>query len=285
MRGDGTLFRYKSSAVWWGRYYLHGQPQTFSTGERDQAKARIEFRQRVAEVLTDQAVPEDTRRQKYEDLEEGLRTDYRARGRRSLKDLPRVLKPLRETFAGCPSLAITTAKVRAYTATRLDAKAAPATINKELATLGRMLTLAVHDGRLKVRPPVPKLPTDNARRGFLEPADFEAFCAELPADLQPLARFAYLTGWRRGEVLGLQWRQVDLDAGAIRLENDQTKTGKGRILAFSADDAIGTLLRATGTTASRLRPCVPSERSPDSRFLHRMASRGRTRRTQRPLPA
>lgn len=95
---------------------------------------------------------------------------------------------------------------------------------------------------MKVRPPVPKLPTDNARRGFLEPADFEAFCAELPGELQPLARFAYLTGWRRGEVLGLQWKQVDLEAGAIRLENDQTKTGKGRLLAFGRDDAIGALL-------------------------------------------
>jgi integrase len=66
----------------------------------------------------------------------------------------------------------------------------------------------------------------------------------LPAYLQPVARFAYLTGWRKGEVLGLQWRQVDLKGSTIRLENDQTKTGKGRVLAFTADDALGELLHS-----------------------------------------
>lgn len=194
MRGDGTLFRYKTSAVWWGRYYLHGAAQTFSTGERDKKRAAKVLRARVAAVTTGQAVPEDARRLTYEDLELGLVGDYRTRARRSAKDLPRVLRPLRDAFAGWPALAITTAKIRAYTVDRLAAQAAPATVNKEIGVLGRMLTLAVQDGRLAVRPPVPKLPVDNARRGFLDPADFEAFCAELPEDLQAFARFAYLTG-------------------------------------------------------------------------------------------
>ena len=43
---------------------------------------------------------------------------------------------------------------------------------------------------------------DNARVGFLEPAQFDAICAQLPAELQPPVRFAYITGWRfKNEVL------------------------------------------------------------------------------------
>jgi hypothetical protein len=92
MRGDGTLFRHRNSAVWWGRYYLAGQPQTFSTGTRDKDKARVALCERVAAVLTGTAVPEETRRVRYGDLEAGLLADYRAWARRSLTDLPRVLR-------------------------------------------------------------------------------------------------------------------------------------------------------------------------------------------------
>ena len=64
---------------------------------------------------------------------------------------------------------------------------------------------------------------------------------------QPLARVAYSTGWRKGELLNLQWWQVDLAGGTIRLENDQTKTGKGRVYAFAPEDStdeVAQVLRA-----------------------------------------
>ena len=48
------------------------------------------------------------------------------------------------------------------------------------------------------------LAENNAREGFLEPVDFEAVRAHLPADLADLAAFAYLTGWRKGEVVRLE---------------------------------------------------------------------------------
>ncbi len=171
-----------------------------------------------------------------EDLEALLLTDYRMRGRRSLKDLPRVLARHQRSFAGWTALAITPAAIREYITGRLDAGAKPATVNKELNALSRMRRLAMLEAGLPPQPPVPKLPTDNARRGFLDPGEFEAFSAELPEYLQPFARFAYLTGWRKEEVLTLQWSQVELAGGTLRLENDQTKTGQGRIYVFAPDD-------------------------------------------------
>jgi integrase len=43
--------------------------------------------------------------------------------------------------------------------------------------------------------------------------------------------FAYQTGWRiRSEILSLTWRQVDIDAGTVRLEVGATKTKEGRTI-------------------------------------------------------
>ncbi len=65
------------------------------------------------------------------------------------------------------AIAITTERMREYSAARLDAGAAPATVNKELAALRRMLTLGI--GR-KHREDVPMLHVENARTGFAIPA-------------------------------------------------------------------------------------------------------------------
>jgi len=53
-------------------------------------------------------------------------------------------------------------------------------------------------------------------------------CAPCLPPLQPLVTFMFVTGWRISEVLKLQWRQVDLVAGRVRLEPGTTKNKKGR---------------------------------------------------------
>ncbi|MFQ5968844.1 MAG: tyrosine-type recombinase/integrase [Acidimicrobiia bacterium] len=45
--------------------------------------------------------------------------------------------------------------------------------------------------------------------------------------------FAYLSGWRRGEIIGLQWRDVDRVVGVIRLRPELSKNKDGRVLVLS----------------------------------------------------
>jgi len=52
----------------------------------------------------------------------------------------------------------------------------------------------------------------------------------LPAYLKPFCKFAYKTGWRKGEIQNLTWKHVDLDAGIVRLEPGETKNDNGRTL-------------------------------------------------------
>jgi len=132
--------------------------------------------------------------------------------------------------------AITTAEVHAYVQHRQEHKAKPASINRELAILKRSYALAIRAGKLLPahRPYIPMLKEHNVRTGFFETADFAAVKAKLPAALQPVAEFAYLTGWRRTEILSLEWRQVDFDAGTVTLDPMSTKNDQGRTIYMTA---------------------------------------------------
>jgi len=50
---------------------------------------------------------------------------------------------------------------------------------------------------------------DNARQGFFEHSEFESVVAKLPEPINEIARFGYLSGWRRGEIVPLKWEAVD----------------------------------------------------------------------------
>ena len=45
---------------------------------------------------------------------------------------------------------------------------------------------------------------------------------------RPLGDVAFVTGWRKGELLSLEWRHVDLEEGWLRLEPGETKNDEGR---------------------------------------------------------
>jgi integrase len=64
----------------------------------------------------------------------------------------------------------------------------------------------------------------------LEPDSFEAVSRHLPEAVRPVALFAFITGWRVCEILGLTWRQVDFGASTVRLEPGTTKNDTRLVL-------------------------------------------------------
>jgi integrase len=79
-------------------------------------------------------------------------------------------------------------------------------------------------------PYIPLVKEDNTRRGFFEHGEFLALRDTLPSYLKGFVTFAYYTGWRRSEIFSLQWSQVDLEEGIVRLEPGDTKNSEGRTL-------------------------------------------------------
>jgi site-specific recombinase XerD len=72
------------------------------------------------------------------------------------------------------ALDITTDRIRAYISHRQGEGVSNSSINRELAGLKRMFSLAVQAGKLSSRPYVPSLEENNARQGFLDHAGFLA---------------------------------------------------------------------------------------------------------------
>src|SRR5215510_8127867 len=110
---------------------------------------------------------------------------------------------------------LTTAQVEKYKVERSQTVSA-ATVNRELALLKHMLSKAVEWNYLKHNPakPVRLLKEPPGRLRYLEAEDIERLiecCADPHAPyLRTIVVMAVHTGMRVGEILGLQWTDLDL---------------------------------------------------------------------------
>ena len=130
--------------------------------------------------------------------------------------------------------ALTTHQIRQYQLARRAAGAATGTINRETSALHRMGTLAVHWGWLDTVPGFPdRLRENPPRQGFFEHPEYLAVRAHLPAPWQDILDLAYYSGWRKNEILGLTWDEIDRAGGVIRLSPARSKTLVGRVLPIS----------------------------------------------------
>lgn len=233
MRGMGRIFQ--RGRIWWIAYYHRGHEIRESSGSTEPAAARNRLRERLRTAGTPAFIKPEVERLTLEHLGARLLTDYRINGRRSVRDAARNVRRLTKAFANSRALDVTSDDVAAYIETRLDDGVSRATVSRELATLRRMYVLAVKSKKLPSRPYVPTLEEDPPREGFFEAAEFAAVSAALPPDYADTATFAYLAGWRKGEIQSLEWRDVDLQAGVTRLRSERSKNRRGRVLVLRGE--------------------------------------------------
>jgi integrase len=110
-----------------------------------------------------------------------------------------------------------------------------ATVNRIMGVLGASLKLAARTGYRAGTPLMPRRLPENRRKGFLEPEGFEAIRRELPSWAADVFEFAWRSGWRRNEVLGLQWSEVNLEEKMIVLSAERSKNGEARERPISRD--------------------------------------------------
>jgi integrase len=94
------------------------------------------------------------------------------------------------------------------------------TIRNTIVPLQAIFRRAVTRNRISVNPALGlELPSVTGRRDRIaDPAEAAALLAALPEGDRPLWATAMYAGLRRGELLALRWRDVDLVAGLIRVE-------------------------------------------------------------------
>jgi integrase len=232
---------YQRKGIWYIRFRYRGREYRESSKSTKQKDALELLQRRRAEIVSGHLRPANERTT-FDDLARLIEADYATNGRRSAVDMRGRLSKLRAKLGKALPVDVTHKMLLDYVQKRRAEGAAPATIRYEIIILGRMYTLAIHAGLLTDKPPMPTIKVRNTRTGFFEPNEIKRVLAALPEDLRPAIEFAYLTGWRIGEIKTLKWAQIDVQACLVRLEPGTTKNEEGRTFPFGAHPRLGTLL-------------------------------------------
>jgi integrase len=112
------------------------------------------------------------------------------------------------------------------------------TVKSDLGYLHSAFNITRRQGLIACRPDFPLIQVDNARTGFFERHQYEGVAAALAQRrpnyphgqvLAEVATFAYLSGWRIGEIFTLTWAEVDRQRGQIVLPStSSTKRRRDR---------------------------------------------------------
>ncbi len=140
--------------------------------------------------------------------------------------------------------------------TRRGTKRNMATVNRELAQLSKIFSLAVDNDYCQLNPcrKVRRYRVDNRRERVLtskEETEFLPVLAGVDAPLRAVALLALNTGIRRGEMMELCWADVDFEGRMLHIPRAITKNGRGRSLPLNdaACAALAELKQSAGIEA------------------------------------
>jgi len=215
---------------------VNGRPIRESTGHDKEKEAARYVKDKEGRAAAGLPVLPRADRVRYDEAQSDLRQHYEATGSRDLAEYSRRVGHLTRFFGGRRIGAIGQVAVDGYIVRRQEAGAKPATIRRELGTLTKMLRLAYKNGKLIRLPLLDKPKEGAAREGFFEREQFLAVRRRLSEDLQAAVTIAYTFGWRmQSEVLALERRQLDLEAGTLRLDPGATKNDEGRVVYLTPE--------------------------------------------------
>jgi integrase len=230
-RPNGFIYQRKGSQFLWIGYRRAGRLVRESSGTTDLNKAEDLLRQRQLMVLSGTI---DTLSTTVDDLYAMVLQDYQLKRKASILDIQaRWNLHLKQFFGGLYAHEVKSELITHYQQKRLGQKAAPSTINRELAVLRRAYNLGRRNKRVLADhvPFVEMLTENNVRKGFVEPQQYGklvAECNKVGLWLRAMFECGYTWGFRVSELQNLRVHQIDLTGKLVRLEVGETKNGEGR---------------------------------------------------------
>lgn len=144
------------------------------------------------------------------------------------------LAHLKEFFHGKRLSEITPDLIEKYKLKRRADGLKPGTVNRERSCLVTCLQKAIEWQRLEKNPAtmVKKFREVNAKERILTIEEMKRLLDAASPELRPVLIIALNTGMRRGEILGLRWKDIDFVKGFILIGN--SKSGKPRTIPMNA---------------------------------------------------
>lgn len=251
---DG-IYERSDSALYWASYTdASGARVRCSTGIRKSIEGRREAEALLAKWRLEAHRSRQWGEQPSRGFEELMLAYLKATaqekkplGHRRDKD---AIRHLHGYFSGRELAGIKAVDVRGYVEHRRAELVCNATINRELGVLSAAVNYARREWEWEIPNPVSgrKLKEPEGRTRWITRAEAERLMQAAQAEpqaahLPDFIRVALHTGMRKGELLGLEWRRVDLQAALVHLEPRNTKTGKRRSVPLNKVASEGILNR------------------------------------------
>jgi integrase len=232
-----AIYPYNNCKVWWMDFIFDGYRVRESTKSRNKKLAQEIERKRRSELESGRMGLKKRGRPRLFTLasEDYLETKKPVLSERSFIIERSNLKHLLPTFGARLISDIDAADIDGYQKARLRDGAAAKTINLEIGTLRALLLR----NRLwePIRQDVRMLKVEDTPGKALtaeeEDALLEACRQSRSRGLYPSVVLALNTGMRSAELRWLQWKQIDLRAGSIRVGRSKTAAGAGRTIPLN----------------------------------------------------
>jgi integrase len=226
-RGSGSLF-HNGSNIWWIKFYVRGIAKRESSHSTDLEVAKKLLKRRLAEVETKTYVMRTN--VKIDELIADLLAEYRRERRKTITDVEQRWKKHLEPFFGRMKVDdINTDTVQRYGIHRTEKEGAEGpTVNREIAILKHAFNLGLKRTPPKVRtvPVMEMYKESTPRKGFLTDEQYTQLARECNKEglwLRALLTTAYTFAFRKGELLTLRVRQVDLASRVIQFRRRHNK--------------------------------------------------------------
>lgn len=244
-RGEGSI--YKKNGAYVIKYYEDGKARYKSSKKWSLKDAQEELRERLGKMDKGLSSGADFEKTTIGDLAELVINDYKVEQLKSLETVQCRINNLLAYFGkNAKAQDIKKVEIDRYVLARRENKkgifrdqygnekvASDATILRELRTITKMFRLGVEVEKVAKVPPIPKLQNSKARQGWISMEEYLQLLKHLPDNLKPIVTFAWQTGWRKEEILSLQWKNIDRKKNTITIMD--TKNNEPRTIPMDTE--------------------------------------------------
>lgn len=242
-----SIYLHPKSKLWYVQVTSpSGQRIRRSTGTRDKVAAQEFHDNLCADFWRMKRLGE---KQKYTFDQAALAYLEQLEGRSNYRNAEQHVRHWHQQFGGRTLCSLTTDSIEQACPTHKTLHSgkreplAAATKNRFLATISKILNDAKKRGWIDSVPYIRKHRENNQRETFLTREQAQDFLSAI-ADgwMKDVCQFALATGMRAGEILSLEWAQVNLDRGLVSVLASKAKSGQGRPVPLN-DDALEVIAR------------------------------------------
>ncbi|MBI4639780.1 MAG: site-specific integrase [Candidatus Tectomicrobia bacterium] len=229
---------YQRGKSWYYDFVYRGQRYTGCIGLVSKTVAKeIEAKKKAEAVEQRYELPSKKPPPLFEVMAEEYLTYYRANRRPQSAQRHEVsYRALTRFFGGKRLSDITPFLIERYKRTRKEEGVSEVSINRELAFLKNLFTMAITWGKTETNPvkQVKLFREDNGRTRVLTEEEEVRLLAHCGPYLKPVVITALQTGFRKSELLSLTWENIDFQHRLITVDAAYAKNGEARTIPMNS---------------------------------------------------